>query len=433
MYLIHLDGGLPSHFIVIKAVGYVRSIAGGVVRHGLDAVVFIGVGVLAGLAIRSRLHLRHALGSVVAVVHRLPVRIGDAGQRSIGSIDILSGNAAACILRGSLVVAIGGIGRFGLDERRVAGLLADGGQRIAIGIVREHVALAHGRDAFLQQVLLMLRGRRAVAHGVLRRVRSAGLAVRLDVIRVVVLDIRLLRGQIGHADEVLVRVVGKALAELLAVDKDVREIGPHDVARVLNADLQLRIGGRCDDRPFRVLPADALHIELVVLETAPVAAGVLETAENTRFEAVASAGHGGILHPAAEDKHISFIALHRNRLAVGRGARKAEATDAHGLAGQTGGHFRFAGRNDTVERAGRNSRGGRPAGGEGLTALGVGHGEVAVDHEIDVVCDGAGFHLRTGEPRAAGGRGADQFEGHAARGEIRRHIQSIPSANRHRR
>ena len=238
-----------------------------------------GVAVLIGLAVHGRLHAGDTLGRVVGVIYRLAVGVGYALERAVRGVDVLGHHIAPSVLGGRLIVAVGGVGAFALDESPVAGLLAGGRQQIAIGIIGKRVPLAHGRGAFPQQVALLFRQAAAVIQGVLRAVRCAGLAIAL------------LAGQGAYADHIPVRIVGVAFAEFLPVDEQIGEHGRAGVAGVLDADAEFLIRLRRFDGPFVVLPAHPLGREFVILKVAPLSVRSQEPRDEARPKMPASAGN----------------------------------------------------------------------------------------------------------------------------------------------
>ena len=172
----HLDGGLPSHCIVIKGVGYVRSIAGGIVRHGLDAVVFISVGVFVGLAVAGSGHVGYAFGGVVAVVHCLAGGIRYAGQGAVVGVHDLCNGVSPRVFGRSGEVAVGGVRGFRADVRigavrRASGkhpiIQAAAGGGVAIAVVGVVVRHMHRSSGSQQQMLLLFRVASAVIEPVL--------------------------------------------------------------------------------------------------------------------------------------------------------------------------------------------------------------------------------------------------------------------------
>lgn len=250
-----------------------------------------GVAVLIGLAVHVRLHAGDTLGSVVGVIYRLAVGVGYALERAVRGVDVLGHHIAPSVLGDHLIVAVGGVGAFALDESPVAGLLAGGRQQVAVGIIGKRVPLAHGRGAFPQQVALLFRQAAAVIQGVLRAVRRAGLAIALQVMGAVILHGALLAGQGAYADHVPVRIVGVAFTEFLPVDEQIGEHGRTGISGVLDADAEFLIRLRRFDGPFVVLPAHPLGREFVILKVAPLSVRSQEPRDEARTEVVASAGN----------------------------------------------------------------------------------------------------------------------------------------------
>ena len=121
---------------------------------------------------------------VVFIRHLLPLRVGDARRRAALRVDFRAHNLAARILLLGSIVAVIRVRRFAADEvaRIRVRILHLTRQRIPERIVSERADTAQRRNAFQQQMLLLLRfrvavmedaGHRATRGGVLRQVVRA--------------------------------------------------------------------------------------------------------------------------------------------------------------------------------------------------------------------------------------------------------------------
>ena len=80
----HLHRGFAAQAVVVEGIGHIRGgVAGSVVAVGLDAVIFVSVGIFVGLAAGDGLDGGDALGGVVLVFHCLPGGVGDALEGEI--------------------------------------------------------------------------------------------------------------------------------------------------------------------------------------------------------------------------------------------------------------------------------------------------------------------------------------------------------------
>lgn len=386
-------------------------------RHGLDAVVFIGVGVFVRLTVAGSGHFRHALGGVVAVVHRLTGGIRHAGQRAVVGVHRLRNGVSTRVLGGSGEVAVGGVRGFRANVRigavrRTSGkhpiIQTAAGGGVAIAVVGVVVRLMHRGSGTQQQMLLLFRVASAVIEPVLivpyGRI-TAGLRVYVDDLCGIVLDIGLLTGQRASGHEVLVAVVSEAFAKRFTIQEEVRKLGHVAVVQIRNGHFNLRIVvGRCGGKACE-LPADPLAVEIVRNVVAPGTAALLESKQQrqTAFHlGFRAKGYAPAVHPAAQGKQVAGLTgqIHRLHKAdiglighalngevfAGQRVRERRIVAAVMHAGYTGGQY--VARLRSIQRKNLRTAGGSIS-------------EVAVGQKVHMVHHAAFFQLRAGKPRRA--------------------------------
>ena len=113
---------------------------------------------------------------VVFIRHRLSLRVGDARRRAALQVGFCAHNLAARVLLLRDIVAIIRVRSFAADEvaRIRIRILHLTRQRISKRIVSEHTGTAQRRNAFQQQMLLLLCFRIAVMEGAGHRATRGG-------------------------------------------------------------------------------------------------------------------------------------------------------------------------------------------------------------------------------------------------------------------
>ena len=161
---------------------------------------------------------------VVFIRHRLPLRIGHARRRAALRVDFRAHNLAARVLLLRDIVAVIRVRSFAADEvaRIRIRILHLTRQRIPERIVSERADTAQRRNAFQQQMLLLLRFRIAVMEGAGHRAARGG--VLRQVVRIVELGFLLTAVEHLPRLAVAVFVINILRAERFRVQVDAGEI-----------------------------------------------------------------------------------------------------------------------------------------------------------------------------------------------------------------
>jgi len=215
---------------------------------------------------------------VVLVFHRLPLCVGDTRRRAALRIDFRAHNLAARILLPSNIVAVVRVRSFAADEvaRIRICILHLIRQRIPKRIVSERTDAAQRRNAFQQQMLLLLRFRVAVMEDAGHRAARSG--VLRQVVRII--KLRLFLTAVEHLPRLAVAifVINILCAERFGVQVDAGEI--REIHLPIHLQHHTDVGavvGRNNARA-RELPVAFLRIEDRRAARRPVAVCIVRIA-----------------------------------------------------------------------------------------------------------------------------------------------------------
>ena len=270
-----------------------------------------------------------------------------------------------------------------------------------------------------QQVLLPLRRRGPVVHGIFRAGCCPRLPIALQVVRVVIFHPGFLLRQHRSAHQVVITVIRIALSEFFPVHKQVRIQRAPVVPRVLDPYPHLLIRRRRRHRPLRVLPSRPLRLDFQVLQVRQVPVRLRKVHQHGRLIMAVPACHAfGDIKPAPDDKHIVLCPGDVNRLVMGYRRPVAPALNAHGIPGQP---FRQVqtGTDHPVLRFRRDPGILVPLLREGLCPHRRGPGKLRILQQVHMGRDRPPLQLRYGKVGRAGRGAADQLRiDSGGRGEL---------------
>jgi len=198
---------------------------------------------------------------VVFIRHRLALRVSHARRRAALRVGFRAHNLAARVLLLRDIVAIARVRRFAADEvaRILLCILHLTRQRIPERIVSEHADTAQRRNAFQQQMLLLLRFRIAVMEGAGHRATRGG--VLRQVVRAI--ELRFLLTTVEHLPRLAVAifVINILCAERFRVEINAGEIREIHLPIHLQDHTDVGAVVGCDNARARELPVAFFCIE----------------------------------------------------------------------------------------------------------------------------------------------------------------------------
>ena len=417
-----LHRSLSTKVVILEVIHNVYSITSRIMCHRLESVILISVLIPAGSTLSVHriggLHTGNTIRRIVAVVHRLPCRVGYTQKLAV-CVQRIRNFITACVPLLSHEIAVLGILRLRFDKRCRSILLHSGIYSATIGIIFRSSLHTHRSGRGQRKMTLLLRIGRTVSKQILLRSRTARLYIAQQVVKGVIRRGRLLVRQVFHGRHIALRVVGVDITIQLARQADMGEHARIRVSSVEHANLDgievLRRGYLRGD----AVPTAAIRAEVETLPARIFVAGTrAEAHADSRLEGRITACHAQRVAPAANGKHVALCAtsvdvLRDIYVRRGRLAGQAHCVAADGIRQtihRAVGHDTVQrGRAHTVarhlpllrEQARRRCRG-----------VVRRQAEVAVGYKVERVRHSPAFHLRTAPIQRARLRVAHKLDRH---------------------
>ena len=420
-----LHRGLAAKLVILKVIHNVHCVASRIVRNRLEFVILISVLIPAGSTLSIHriggLHTGNTIRRIVAVVHRLPCRVGYAQKLTV-CVQCIRNFITTCIPLLGHKVPVLGILRLRSDERRRSIFLHSSVNSATIGIIfGRSLDASRGRRS-QREVPFLLRIGRTVSEQILFRCRAARLNVAQKIVKGIIRRSGFLIGQVFYSSNIAVRIIGINVAIQLARQADMGEHARIRVSSVEHADLDRVEILRCRNLRGDTVPTASIRAKIEALPTRiDITRICTEPNADSRLEGGIAARHAQRAAPATDGKYVALRAtsidvlrdvyVRRGRLT---GQPHCVAADGIGHAvHRSVGHDTIQrGRAHTVarhlpllrEQARRRCRG-----------VVRRQAEIAIGNEIERVRHSPAFHLRTAPMQRARLRVAHKLNRHRGR------------------
>ena len=315
-----LHRGLAAKLVILKVIHNVHCVASRIVRNRLEFVILISVLIPAGSTLSIHriggLHTGNTIRRIVAVVHRLPCRVGYAQKLTV-CVQCIRNFITTCIPLLGHKVPVLGILRLRSDERCRRVFLHSSVNSTTIGIIFSRSLYARRSRGSQREVPFLLRIGAAIGEQILLSSRAARLHIAQQIVKGIVRRRRLLIGQVFYSSNIAVRIIGINVSIQLTRQADMREHARIRVSSVkhayLNAIVRLRRNNLCG----YALPATSTGAEI---DSVPAGIRVrivrvrAEAHAKSRLEGRRRACHAFRIAPAADREHVILQAIRDNIL-----------------------------------------------------------------------------------------------------------------------